>query len=134
MSLIKQLIIDEGLELKPYKDTVGKLTIGIGRNLDDNGISEDEAHFLCHNDISRCEQELISNFIFYGLMDTNKQEVLINMCFNIGITKLLRFKNMIACLEIADYVGAAREMKDSNWYHQVGERAERLIKIMKEEV
>ena len=132
MSLINQLIADEGLKLFPYKDTAGKITIGIGRNLDDNGISEDEVYLLCQNDINRCELELMNNFIFYGLLSTERKEVLINMCFNLGISRLKRFKKMIICLENGDYVGAAKEMKDSNWYHQVGDRADRLIKKMEE--
>lgn len=55
-----QLVIDEGLRLRPYRDSVGKLTIGCGRNLDDVGITAAEAMMLLDNDVSRVERELVA--------------------------------------------------------------------------
>lgn len=129
-SLEKALVRDEGLELKPYTDTVGKLTIGVGRNLDDNGITEDEAIYMLRGDIQRSRQEL-SKFHWWRNLDTERRDVLVNMHFNLGLPRLLTFKNMIAALEFGDYKTAADEMLDSKWADQVGERAVRLAKIMR---
>lgn len=119
----------EGLRLKPYRCSEGKLTIGIGRNLDDNGITEDEAKYMMWNDIYESEEKLRKFSWFEGLSDI-RQEIIINLHFNIGHTAFLKFKKMIWALENGDYTGAAAEMKDSKWYSQVGIRAEQLIEAM----
>lgn len=130
-ALINQLIMDEGLKLKPYSDTVGKLTIGVGRNLNDTGISEDEARVLLGNDIARTEQALDSAFPFWRTLSENRQEVIANMAFNMGTARLLDFKNMIHALQASDYLGAAREMLNSEWARQVKKRADRLADQMR---
>lgn len=128
--LEKEIINDEGLKLKPYQCTAGKLTIGIGRNLDEVGISEAEAVFLLRNDISRVRKEL-SSLGWYRTLDERRKEVIVNMCFNLGLSRLNGFYKMIACIEQGDYSGAANEMLDSKWSEQVGERAVRLANIMR---
>ncbi len=130
--LHEQLIRHEGMKLKPYKDTVGKLTIGIGRNLDDMGIVEDEAHFMLDNDIQRCKYELISNVLYWESIEEVRQDVLINMCFNMGISRLRSFRNMWNAIKNKDYETASEEMLDSRWATQVGNRALELAKQMKE--
>lgn len=128
---LKQVLIrHEGLRLKPYKDTVGKLTIGVGRNLDDNGITEEEALFMLHNDISKIVQELDREFPWWRELDNVRQEVLVNMAFNLGIPKLKTFKKFLKALENRDYKTAAKEMLDSKWAKQVGRRAEELAYAM----
>ena len=127
--LTRQLKEDEGLRLKPYRCTKKKLTIGYGRNLDARGISESEAEILLKNDIDRVVTQLKTNPI-YQQLDDNRQAVLCNMCFNLGYQGLLSFKRMWAALEASDYQGAAFEMENSKWYQQVGDRAERLVRIM----
>ena len=127
--LTRQLKEDEGLRLKPYRCTENKLTIGYGRNLDARGISEAEAEMLLKNDIERVVTQLKTNSI-YQKLDDNRQAVLCNMCFNLGYQGLLSFKRMWAALEVSDYQGAAFEMENSKWYQQVGDRAERLVRIM----
>lgn len=124
--LLQQLIRDEGMRLHPYKDTVGKLTIGIGRNLDDVGISEGEAQTLCTNDISHALASLDANLPWTGGLDEVRLAALTNMCFNIGIGRLMGFKNFLAALEAGDYAKAGEEMESSLWYGQVGARAYRL--------
>lgn len=120
MDQLHSIIIQhEGLRLKPYKDTVGKLTIGVGRNLDDRGISENEALFLLENDLYDCKIQL-SKYSWYMNLDTIRQGVLIELTFNIGISKVLSFKNMIEALKISDYVNASKELLDSLWAQQVG--------------
>lgn len=121
---------DEGLRLNPYKCPAGKITIGYGRNIEDNGITEDEAELLLVNDIKSAYRDLIANFCWFESIPSKKQEVILNMCFNLGINRLMRFKRMVACLEKNDYMGAAKEMKDSRWYNQVGPRARRLVSLM----
>ncbi len=129
---IKQMLIKyEGLKLKPYRDSMGKLTIGIGRNLDDDGISDDEALFLLTNDIHRCELQLKS-YPWYIFQPPIVQKALINMCFNLGIDKLLGFKNMIAALNDKDYTRASLEALDSKWAIEVGRRAKDIALMIRE--
>jgi len=80
----EQLVRHEGLRLKPYRCTAGKLTIGIGRNLDDSGISQSEAHIMLINDIMNCEKQLQAKIpdIYDGL-DEVRKSVLLNMCISI---------------------------------------------------
>lgn len=81
-----QLVRHEGLRLKPYRCTAGKLTIGVGRNLEDKGISQQEAYELLENDIRECEVQLLTEIPdIYLSLDINRKVVLINMCFNLGI-------------------------------------------------
>lgn len=128
--IIEQLKLHEGLELKPYKDTVGKLTIGIGRNLDNKGISKDEAYYLCKNDIQEVTKKL-RKFDWFTRLNDVRQRVLIDMAFNLGMAGLLSFKNMIQCLKDREFVAAANEMKNSRWHHQVKTRALRLEEMMR---
>jgi len=128
--IIEQLRLHEGLELQPYKDTVGKITIGIGRNLDDKGISKKEAYYLCENDIKEVTKQLQKYEWFTQLKDVRKR-VLIDMAFNLGIAGLLSFKNMIQCLKDKEFVAAANEMINSKWHQQVKTRAFRLEKMMR---
>lgn len=129
--LARKLIKEhEGLRLKPYECTAGKLTIGYGRNLDDNGISEVEANALLDNDINSVCIRLESQDFWTGLCAA-RQAVLIDMCFNLGWPRLSGFRKMLAALRVADYQAAAREMLDSQWAKQVGGRATKLAKIMR---
>lgn len=130
--LREQLIIDEGLRLKPYKDSVGKLTIGVGRNLDDRGISMHEAMFLLDNDIEAVEDDLDQRLPWWRGLSDARQLVIANMCFNLGICRLLGFKNTLAAIKSGDYAAAADGMLASKWAGQVGKRAHRLAKMMRE--
>ena len=128
----EQLISHEGLRLKPYRCTAGKLTIGVGRNLDDCGISKPEAMVLLDNDILNCETELLEHLlaVYTGLNDTRKA-VLVNMCFNLGISSLLGFKNTLAFIIAGDFERAANNMLASKWAKQVGLRAIELSEQMR---
>lgn len=98
-----QLVRHEGLRLKPYRCTAGKLTIGIGRNLDDRGISQKEAYAMLERDIHDCEQQLIDEIPeIYSKLDEVRQSVLLNMCFNLGIGGLLEFNNTLAFIAAGD--------------------------------
>jgi len=128
---VKQLLVrDEGLRLFPYKDTVGKLTIGVGRNLTDTGISESEAFLLLSNDIDRAWEDLTEALPWVEDLDEVRQHVLLNMAFNLGLAGLLKFRNTLALIRRGDYAGAAKGMLASKWASQVGERAKRLAHQM----
>lgn len=129
-ALIEQLKKDEGFRGKPYRCTAGKLTIGFGRNLDDVGISVGEAEFLLYQDVADVEQAL-NEIPGYAALDDVRQTVLANMAFNLGLTRLLKFKKMRAALRAGDFNTAATEMLDSLWARQVGTRADRLARQMR---
>lgn len=130
--VINDLIRDEGIRLKPYRDTVGKLTIGVGRNLDDNGISMGEAMTMLYNDVAAVESEVRTAFPWFTELSPGRQRVIINMCFNLGLPKLLGFRNTLAAIERGDYAAAAAGMLDSKWASQVGDRAKRLANLMEQ--
>lgn len=146
-ALREQLIRHEGLRLKAYKCTAGKTTIGVGRNLDDkgvtaeetatlgitresclqNGITTDQAYALLENDIRDARAEAAKLPVFDKL-DPVRQDALVNMAFNLGLPRLSQFKRMLAALEDADWQGAAQEALESKWANQVGPRAYELAK------
>ena len=121
----------EGFRGKPYRCTAGKLTIGYGRNIEDNGITEAEASFLLDNDLKRCEAECRQAFSWFDNLDDIRQGVIVEMDFNLGLKKFKGFRKMLAACEKQDYELAAREMLDSLWARQVGQRAKILADLMK---
>jgi lysozyme len=125
-----QLNLHEGKRKFPYKDTVGKLTIGVGRNLDDRGLSDDEIAYLLANDIKMVKEDLDRALPWWRQMDAVRQRVLADMCFNLGISRLLLFRNTLKAMKEGDYELAASGMRNSLWYKQVGTRAVRLVKMM----
>ena len=127
----KWIKFHEGRRLKQYKDIVDKWTIGHGRNIEDNGISKEEADFMFENDFARCEKEL-APFSWYVNQPKNVQDALMNMCFNLGIGRLLGFKKMIAALTAKNYTLAAIEALDSKWATQVGQRAKDVALRMRQ--
>lgn len=131
--LIDLLILHEGKRSMPYECSAGKITVGVGRNLEDNPLSDDEITYLLKNDITRCERQL-NRYAWFRMQDSVRQECLINLCFNIGLTGILRFKKMIACLEARNPEGAAEELLDSRYSEQVGNRALDLAYMLREGV
>ena len=130
--LINLLKKHEGIRLKPYLDTVGRLTIGVGRNLDDVGISKDEAEMMLSNDIDRCIHDLDHHLPWWIDLDETRQMVLIDMCFNLGISRLLGFENTLKSIKSGEYEIASQQMLQSKWAGQVGNRAKELSQMMKE--
>lgn len=128
--LIFELVDHEGLKLKPYQDTVGKWTIGIGRNLDDKGISKKEAYMLLQHDIVEAKKELDKLIPDWETHPDNIQRVLVNMMFNLGPSRLAGFKQMRKALDSRDYLHMAKEMLNSKWAKQVGRRAEYLANLV----
>lgn len=132
MKTIKdQLIEHEGLRLKPYKDSVGKLTIGVGRNLDDVGLTHTEAIYLLENDIGRVCYELDGALPWWRTLDLARQQVLIDMGFNMGVPTLLGFVRTLGYIESGMYEQAAEAMLQSKWAQQVGRRAIALAAMMR---
>jgi len=127
--LKNQLKRHEGLMLHVYKCPAGKLTVGIGRNLEDKGITEEEALYLLDNDIQECRDRL-KGLSWYRDLDDVRKCVIINMCFNLGYQGLLKFKNMIKYIKKKEYHKAVESMRQSKWCSQVGERAQDLMSQM----
>lgn len=136
--LKEQLTLHEGYKRSPYKDSVGKLTIGIGHNLDDNGLPAPIIDALFLFDVEQVTAQLQRHLPWIFGLDEVRQRVLFDMCFNLGILKLLKFKNTLAAVRRGDYEVAADMMMDSLWATQVGDgpggtydRAERLATMMR---
>jgi len=128
--LTTELNVEENMKFMPYTDTVGKLTIGVGRNLTDNGISRDEAMLMLSNDINKVVAAMSENPIYVRL-DAVRQNVLLDMAFNMGVNALSGFHQMWFRLQQSDYAGAADAMLDSQWAKQVGIRSARLSQMMR---
>jgi lysozyme len=156
---IQRLMVNEGCVLKSYKDSVGKLTIGIGRNLDDNPLSEeelcyvghncrtkfisnDQAAYLCRNDLKKVRADLDRELPWWRDLCFDRQYVMIDLCFNLGIRTLLTFKRTLESIASGFYIRAAEQLLQSKYAKQVGVRADRnayalktgvyLIKLPKE--
>ena len=123
--------LHEGLRLKLYRCTAGKLTVGYGRNIEDNGISEAEAEYLLNVDVENVRRELIDRLPWATGLDEVRWAVLVDMCFNLGWPRLSKFKKTLAYIKSAQYNDAAMEMLDSRWASQVGKRAIRLAEMMR---
>ena len=150
-TLVEKIAQHEGLVLEPYKDSLGISTIGIGRNLEGRGIDDyelmhmnktldeiisdgltkEEAYYLCNNDIDIVEQELVKQKPLVMELDEARQMCLVDMGFNLGIPRLMKFKKMWEALKNNDLETASKEMIDSNWHKQTTKRCESLANVMK---
>ena len=124
----RQLRRDEGVRRFAYKDTVGCLTIGVGRNLTDNGLQPEEIEMLLVNDLREADRVCQILFVNYLLIDPVRQAVLLELAFNVGGHRVISFLKMRECIKNQDWPGAARELLDSKWALQVGMRADRMAK------
>lgn len=130
---LKDLIIKhERLRLFPYRCSAGKLTIGVGRNLDDVGISEEESDLMLENDLLRTWRDANSIFHEFHSYSENRRNALLDMIFNLGKSRFLKFKKMIQAVKAEDWEEAAIQATDSRWYSQVGKRADEDIKLLRE--
>ena len=134
--LVAQLRLHEGERQYPYRDTVGKLTIGIGRNLDAKGLSRDEREYLLANDIAEARANLDRYLPWWRGLDPIRQRVLIDMMINMGPGApsqggLLSFVNTLSNIRQGRYAEAADMMLASKWAQQVGRRAVRLATMMR---
>lgn len=127
----EELKKEEGFKSTVYKCSSGKHTIGFGRNLDDRGITLDEANELLRNDICRCDEELSRTIPNYSKLNGPRQYVIISMCYNLGLSGVIKFKKMWQAINEGDFSKASLEMLDSKWAGQVKSRAIKLSVIMK---
>lgn len=119
----------KGPELFPYRDTVGKLTIAYGRNLDDRGITREEAELMLSTDI-RYTLDEAGTLPYWEQLDPVRKIVVADMIYNLGFSKFRQFKRFDAAMIKRDYNLAAHEMKDSRWYKQTRRRAKVLVRAM----
>ena len=131
-ALIKDLVRDEGSKLKPYHCSENKLTIGIGRNLDDVGINKEESYYLLTTDLVGISRDLDRNILWWRDMPDSARRGLLNMAFNLGWPKLQTFRRMLAALKASDYERAALETLNSKYAKQVGSRACRIADLFRE--
>lgn len=130
--LIKLLKRDEGERLKPYRCTAGKLTIGVGRNLEDVGISKEESDYLLTNDISRVTVEISRHLPWALKLDDARFSVILSMVFQMGMGGVKNFRKFLNALQMGDYTKASIEMMDSKWaQHDSPNRAKRLSEVMR---
>jgi len=157
--LEQELIRDEGLKLFPYEDTVSKITIGVGRNLTDKGLTRNELSslglninlnkeqvisvllergltkqeclMLLSNDIDDAWEDLTTALPWIEQKPEAVQRVCTNMVFNMGISRFLKFKQTISFIRLDKHAEAAEEMMDSKWAAQTGNRAIRLSNLIK---
>jgi lysozyme len=130
--LISMLKRHEGFRSKPYYCTAGKLTIGYGRNIQDNGITEEEALLMLTSDALIAERELCEIFDNFHVLSVNRKIALIDMMFNLGKPKFILFRNMIKSIMVSNWESAANEAVDSRWYGQVGVRAHEIVNLLRE--
>lgn len=154
--MIAQLVLHEGLRLTPYRDTVGKWTVGVGYNVTDRGVgfleqvlgrkfsmnmlemhlTREDALRVLSADLDRFERAIPVHFPEYAQLDEVRQRVCLDLAFNMGL-RALGFNNTIAALKAHDWSTAARHLWKSKWAGQVGDgpgkhwdRADRLTKML----
>jgi len=133
VDLKQQLIREEGAESCAYQDSLGYWTIGVGRLIDSRkggGLSNEEIDFLLENDIKRNYEAVLKALPWMEKLSDQRQAVLIEMAFQMGVGGLLQFKRTLGSIEDGQYGEAAVEMLDSLWAQQTPERAKRLSKQM----
>lgn len=128
--LLDRIKQHEGLRLKPYHCTANRLSIGYGRNLQDNGITKEEAEIMLRHDVMNAE-DACNQFSWFRAMDKVRQGVVVEMVYQMGLPTFLQFKKTIQALRDQDYDYAADEMLNSKWARQVGQRAITLADIMR---
>ena len=131
LKIEKQIMGHEGFISKVYKDPAGNLTIGYGRNLEGKGITRYEAFMLLRNDIEECEADLYKIFgLMFWDMDDNRCLALIDMRYNLGPAGFRNFVGMINAIKQGYYAQAAKEIRNSLWYKQVGGRGKTVHLMM----
>lgn len=135
--LLADLRRDEGLELTAYPDPISHgepWTIGYGHTGPDvrEGlqITLDQAETLLAGDAQAAQRGLDRTLPWWRTLSDPRQDVLVNMAFNMGVAKLLKFTETLAALKAQRYAGAALDMLDSDWARELPERSRRLSQQM----
>jgi lysozyme len=131
--LVQMLRLHEGVRYKVYMCSEGYETIGVGRNISEGGLglSKDEVDFLLVNDIKRVQDELTRSYPWFARLDEVRRDAMVDICFNIGLTKLRGFVNALAAMSRNQYEIAADEFMDSRWSEQVGNRAVEVTEMIR---
>lgn len=133
--IIEMLRQHEGVRTHAYRCTENKTTIGVGRNIDANGglgLSSDEINYLLASDVKRVNAELVGAFGWYKTLGTPRKDAMMDMCFNMGLPRLMLFKKALAAMAKGDYKTAAEEFLDSKWAKRdVGQRAITITDIIR---
>ena len=127
--VVEQLKVDEGYRPRVYLCSANVQTVGYGHNLEDTDIPEHIAAALLDWKVAQVTSEC-TRFDWFDGLSAIRKEVIINMVFNLGFTGVSKFKNMIAAIYAGDWPDVGHEMLDSKWHSDVGERAERLARMM----
>ena len=131
---IEDLLIKEERFVKHvYKDSLGYLTIGIGRLVDrrkGGGISYEEGLYLLRNDIDEKEEELDHRLPWWRELDENRRTVILAMSFQLGVAGLLKFKRTLRAIRSGNWAEAGVRMRRSLWYRQTTARAERMARVI----
>lgn len=127
--LSNQLIKHEGLKQFPYRDTVGKLTIGVGHNLDDKGLTQAQIRSILIDDLTDTVNFLNFKLPWLKDLDDVRQRAVANMTFDL-MGKILDFKHMLAALQAKDWIKASDELLNSTFAKQTGQRARDLAKML----
>lgn len=145
--ITQRFILHEGCSLMPYICPAGYLTIGIGHNLDENpltaeeikicgdsymkGITKNAAYFIFRKDLEISQNDCLRKIPFYTALDKERKYALLDMCFNMGIKRLLKFKKMLSAMGVGDWEWAYRECLDSDYARQTGKRAKRIAETIR---
>ena len=129
--LAEQIKLHEGLRLTPYLDSVQIWTVGYGHNLE-KPISYRAAQVIFEDDLNDAINDCAHAFPWFFDLTVNRRYVLVDMCFNLGLTRLKTFSRMFRAIEKEDWEWAAAEMLRSLWAEQVKDRAKRLAAMMRE--
>ena len=131
--LLQQIKEHEGLKLFPYKCPAGRLTIGYGHNLQDNGLSKSACEYILIDDIEEAKRNLYAIFTrdFFDTLKDNQKIALIDMMFNLGISRFLTFKKFILAVKNKDFIKASAEIINSRAYQQNKSRYKKLSEQIK---
>ena len=132
--LVDTLKRHEGVRSHAYKCSENMITVGVGRNLDENGgigLSDDEIEYLLMNDIERCDAELRAAYDWYENLKKPRRDAMINLCFNLGLTRLRGFVKALEAMSREQFDVAADEFMDSRWAEQVGDRAIEVTELIR---
>jgi lysozyme len=131
--LIEMLKLHEGVRSKVYMCSAGYETIGVGRNIAESGLglSDDEIEYLLNNDIKRVREELEDNYFWFAALNEARQDAMIDISFNLGLTRLRGFVKALEAMSREQFDIAADEFMDSRWSQQVGNRAVEVTEMIR---
>lgn len=112
-------------------DQVGKVTIGVGRNLTDVGLSESEIHYLLENDVERAIEHALFMFPTFSSYPEDVQRVVVNVIFHLGVAGFNTFRRFISKIKSHSWDGAADELLNSKAARQTPERFKRHSDLLK---